>query len=54
VKAIMVKAGISDDKFDQPIYKLSVTTDYQTAMYLIQLVCIKYGLDYKLKKRKSQ
>lgn len=50
----MVKAGISEDKIDQPIYKLSVTTDYQTALYLVQLVCTKYGLDYRLKARKSQ
>ena len=50
----MTKAGISDEKTDQPIYKLSVTANYQTALYLVQLVSTRFSLDYKLKHKKFQ
>ena len=35
IQSVMTLAGIDKDKVKNPIYKLSYSTDYQTALYLI-------------------
>ena len=42
VQSIMTLAGIDKNKIKDPIYKLSYSTDYQTALYLVELVSMKF------------
>lgn len=43
MKAVMTKAGLSCEKINKPLYKLSYSTEYQTALYLVEYVNLKFG-----------
>ena len=43
LQSVMILAGIQSSKIKSPIYKLSYSTDYQTSLYLVELVCTRYS-----------
>jgi hypothetical protein len=42
LQSVMTLAGIQSSKIKSPIFKLSYSTDYQTALYLVEFVCTRY------------
>lgn len=42
LQSIMTLAGLRKDKIKTPIHKLSYSSDYQTALYLVEYVCCRF------------